>query len=48
MRIEFRDIAAGTTDLRLTHENFPSQQSRDNHLGGWNSALDKFERLLAR
>jgi uncharacterized protein YndB with AHSA1/START domain len=45
--VEFRENDAATTELRLTHENLPSQQSRDNHVGGWNSALDKLERLLA-
>ena len=24
----------GTTELRLTHEKLPSEQSRDNHIGG--------------
>lgn len=45
--VEFREINATTTELRLTHEKLPSQQSRDNHTGGWTGALDKFERLLA-
>jgi uncharacterized protein YndB with AHSA1/START domain len=45
--VEFRDHPDGT-ELRLTHEKLPSEQSRDNHTYGWNSALDKFERLLAR
>jgi uncharacterized protein YndB with AHSA1/START domain len=45
--IEFREKDAATTELRLTHENFPSEESRNNHLAGWNGALDKLERLLA-
>jgi glutathione S-transferase len=45
---EFRERDAATTELRLTHENFPSEQSRDNHIGGWNNSLDKLERLLAQ
>jgi uncharacterized protein YndB with AHSA1/START domain len=38
---------AGTTELRLSHENLPSLESRDNHTGGWNSALDRFARLVS-
>jgi glutathione S-transferase len=45
--VEFLEKDAATTELRLTHEKLPSRQSRDNHVGGWNGALDKFERLLA-
>ena len=30
------------TELRLTHENLPSRDSRENHVGGWTSALDRF------
>ena len=46
--VEFRDEDAATTGLHLTHENLPSEESRDNHTEGWNSALDKLERFLAR
>lgn len=46
--VEFIEKAPTTTELRLTHTNLPSVQSRDNHSAGWNSALDKLERLLAR
>jgi uncharacterized protein YndB with AHSA1/START domain len=45
--IEFRDHPDGT-ELRLIHDRLPSEQSRDNHMGGWTSALDKLERFLAR
>jgi uncharacterized protein YndB with AHSA1/START domain len=38
----------GGTELRLTHEKLPSEQSRDGHTSGWNSALDKLERLFSR
>jgi uncharacterized protein YndB with AHSA1/START domain len=31
------------TELRLRHEQFPSEQSRDNHTKGWSSVLDKLE-----
>jgi uncharacterized protein YndB with AHSA1/START domain len=38
----------GGTELRLIHEQLPSEQSRDGHNSGWNSALDKLERFLAK
>ena len=38
----------GGTELRLTHEQLPNEQSRDGHTGGWNSALDKLEKFLSR
>jgi uncharacterized protein YndB with AHSA1/START domain len=37
------DDCDGGTELRLTHEQLPNEESRDGHTGGWNSALDKFE-----
>ena len=38
----------GGTELRLIHEQLPSEQSRDGHNGGWNSALDKLEKFFSR
>ena len=35
-----------TTELHLTHENLPSEASRDRHKEGWNSAIDNLERLV--
>ncbi|MDB6139452.1 MAG: hypothetical protein JWO94_2524 [Verrucomicrobiaceae bacterium] len=46
--VVFIDKNAETSELLLTHSNLPSEQSRDNHTGGWNGALDKLERLLAK
>ena len=40
--VEFIARDAHTTELKLTHENLPSRDSRDNHIGGWTSALDRF------
>ena len=40
------DDADGGTELRLTHEKLPNEQSRDGHTGGWNSALDKLEKFF--
>ena len=38
----------GDTELRLTHEQLPNEESRDGHTRGWNSALDKFEKFVTR
>ena len=38
----------GGTELRLTHEQLPNEESRDGHTEGWNSALDKLERLFPK
>jgi uncharacterized protein YndB with AHSA1/START domain len=34
------------TELRLKHEQLPSEESRDRHSEGWNSLLDQLERFL--
>ena len=41
------DDAGGGTELRLTHEQLPNEESRDGHTRGWESALDKLERLFS-
>jgi uncharacterized protein YndB with AHSA1/START domain len=38
----------GGTELRLTHEKLPSEESRDGHTRGWNSALNKLEKLFSK
>ena len=45
--VEFLDREGGT-EIHLTHENLPTQPSRDDHEQGWNSALDKLEKFLSR
>jgi uncharacterized protein YndB with AHSA1/START domain len=35
------------TELRLTHDKLPDETSRDNHITGWNNALDKLDHLIA-
>lgn len=35
------------TMLRLTHERFPSEKSRDEHNGGWSEILDRLESIFA-
>ena len=44
--VEFMEKDPTTTELHLTHRDLPSEASRDNHIGGWNSALDRLEKLL--
>ena len=43
--VELSD-AAGGTELRLLHEQLPSEESRDNHNEGWNSLLNKLDKFL--
>jgi len=45
--VELND-AEGGTNLRLTHEQLPNEESRDGHRQGWNSTLNKLERLFER
>jgi len=42
------DDADGGTELRLTNEHLPNEESRDGHTRGWNSALDKLEKFFSR
>ena len=41
------DDAEGGTELRLTHEQLPSEESRDGHNRGWSSALVKLEKFCS-
>jgi uncharacterized protein YndB with AHSA1/START domain len=36
----------GDTELRLTHEKLPSEDSRDRHSEGWSSVLDRLEEFF--
>ena len=36
----------GGTELRLKHEQLPSEESRDRHSEGWNGLLDRLEQFL--
>jgi uncharacterized protein YndB with AHSA1/START domain len=36
----------GGTEVRLRHEQLPSEESRDRHTDGWNSVLDRLEKFV--
>lgn len=36
------------TELHLSHQQLPNEQSRDSHTEGWNSALDKLEKFFRK
>jgi len=36
------------TELRLKHEQLPSEESRDRHNEGWNNLLDRLEEFLSK
>jgi uncharacterized protein YndB with AHSA1/START domain len=38
----------GGTELRLTHEKLPNEESRNGHTEGWNSALDKLGKFFSK
>lgn len=44
--VEFNAVG-GATEVVLTHERFASAESRDDHLQGWNSCLDRLETVCA-
>ena len=45
--IEFSDRDGGT-EVRLRHEQLPSEESRDRHNEGWNSVLDRLEQFVGK
>ena len=45
--VEFSDRNGGT-ELRLKHEQLPTEESRDDHNKGWNSVLDRLEKFVSR
>jgi uncharacterized protein YndB with AHSA1/START domain len=36
------------TEVKLTHEQLPSEESRDRHNEGWNSVLDRLEKFFSK
>jgi glutathione S-transferase len=45
--IELSDRDGGT-EVRLRHEQLPSEESRDRHNQGWNSVLDRLEQFVGK
>jgi uncharacterized protein YndB with AHSA1/START domain len=43
--VEFSDCDGGT-EVRLIHEQLPSEESRDRHSEGWTSLLKKLEKFV--
>lgn len=46
MTVEFID-KGGSTEIVLTHEQFPDEHMRDEHNQGWNGCFDSLDRMLA-
>jgi uncharacterized protein YndB with AHSA1/START domain len=44
--VEFIEFG-GSTEIRLTHENLPSEQVSEDHRHGWSGSFDKLEKHLA-
>jgi len=38
--IELKELGPKETELKLHHSGFPSDESRDNHQGGWTSIVE--------
>jgi glutathione S-transferase len=45
--VEFSDRDGGT-ELRLKHEQLPSEASRNDHNEGWKSLLDRLEKFVSK
>lgn len=45
--VEFLDLG-GSTEVVVTHEHFPDQNSKDEHNHGWNGCLNQLATLLER
>ena len=44
--LTFKDVAPDATEVILRHENFPSEDSRNSHEGGWAEILEALESVL--
>ena len=45
--VALRDVEGGT-EIKLTHERFATEASRDAHQHGWSGSLDKLVRVLEK
>jgi uncharacterized protein YndB with AHSA1/START domain len=44
--VEFIELG-GSTEIRLTHENLPTDEARESHRHGWSGSFDKLAKHLA-
>ncbi|MEP1208860.1 MAG: SRPBCC domain-containing protein [Rhizobiaceae bacterium] len=44
--LNFSEAQSGGTDVELIHVKFTDQQTRDNHLGGWENILANLDQTL--
>ena len=44
--VTFADLGGGRTRLTLRHSAFASEGARDDHQGGWTSALERFAAFI--
>ena len=45
--VEFSGRGGGT-EVRLRHEQLPTEESRDRHNEGWNSVIDRLEQFVGK
>ena len=45
--LRFRELGPQETELTLHHEGLPSEESRDNHNGGWKTILEQLAGFVA-
>jgi uncharacterized protein YndB with AHSA1/START domain len=46
--LEFKALSKEETELTLTHEGFPSVESRNGHLEGWGMIVDKLASTIGK
>ena len=45
--LTFKELGPAETELTLHHEGLPTQESRDNHQGGWTAIVEQLAKLLS-
>ena len=46
--IDFRETGPGETDVTLTHEKFPDQETQNNHHNGWSNIMAARESMIGK
>jgi uncharacterized protein YndB with AHSA1/START domain len=44
--LAFKPVDGGATEVELTHVKFATEESRDNHKGGWTAILEKLAETI--